>query len=345
MQQELAMRPGVLSRRRFLPTFAAALGLGMSVGCAGWPPRPAIRHRLGFLAAYPEPSTIGFPTPAQRALFDGLRQLGWVDGESLTVDFRYADFRDERLPGLAAEIVGQAPDVIVATTTTAALAVRDVTRTVPIVVPTMLDPIGSGLVESLAHPGGNVTGLSFVGPVLSGKRLELLKEAIPTVSEVAVLWNAGNPGSMRDFQGTQTAAAELSVRIRSVPLHNRDDFDGAFATLAGQRPDALLVLPENLTGIYGRLIVDFAASHRLPEMYGQRINVTDGGLMAYGPDAVDLYRRAASQVDKLFRGARAADLPVEQPTKFDFIVNLKRAQSLGLTLPQSVLRQATEVIQ
>jgi ABC-type uncharacterized transport system substrate-binding protein len=218
------MRVQVRSRRQFLHGFVAAAGLGILAGCSSLAPRvpqPEKIRRIGFLAAYPAPSPGGTLNPSVLALLDRLRELGWVEGQNLVVDYRFGEFRDEQLPGLAADLVRLGPDVIVATSTTVVLAARDITQTIPIVMPTMLDPVGSGLVESLARPGGNVTGLSFVGPVLSGKRLELFKEIIPTVSEVAVLWSANNVGSANDFQQTQAAAAQLSLRIRSVGLQTQ----------------------------------------------------------------------------------------------------------------------------
>jgi putative ABC transport system substrate-binding protein len=342
---------GRCRRRQLVRGLAAAAGLGILAGCgvlaprAPQPEQPEKIRRIGFLAAPPAPSPPGALLGNARTLLDGLRELGRVDGQNLVVDYRYAEFSDERFPRLAAELVALAPDVIVATTTTAALAARDVTQTVPVVMPNMLDPVGSGPVESLARPGGNVTGLSFYGPVLSGKRLELLKDTVPSVSEVAIFWAAGNVGSASDFRQTQADAASFNLQVRSVGIHSRDDFDGAFAALTSRRPDALLVLPENVTFFYRQLIIDFAASSRLPAMYPQASYVVDGGLMAYGPDSNDVWRRAATYVDKLFRGARAADLPVEQPTKFDFVVNLKTAQALGITIPKAILQQTTEIIQ
>lgn len=343
----LMTRASCLNRRRFLRHGLMLAGLSMLAGCSSLAPRapqPEKIRRMGFLAAYPAPAPTGTLNPSVLALLETLRTLGWVEGQNLVVDYRFGEFRDERLPGLATELVGLGPDVIVASSTTAALAARDITHTIPIVMPTMLDPVGSGLVESLAHPGGNVTGLSFVGTVLSGKRLELFKQMVPTISEVAVLWSANNVGSANDLRETQAAAARLSLRIRSVGLHGSSELDGAFAALASNRPDGLLVLPENLTYTYSQQFIDFAALSHLPAMYPQAFFAAAGGLMAYGPDNVDLYRRSAAYVDKLFRGASAADLPVEQPAKLDFVVNLKTAQALGLTVPQSVLEQATELI-
>lgn len=341
------MDTGFQSRRRFLQTGLVLTGLGLLAGCRGlpWPGAQTIRiRRIGYLASYPLPSPPSLHLNVV-AFLRGLRELGWIDGQNVAIDYRSAEFRDERLPELAAELVNVDVDVIVATATPGALAAKQVTATVPIVIPVMLDPVGSGLVESLAHPGGNVTGLSFYGPVLSGKRLQLLKEVMPAVARVAVLWNATNRASASDFRQTEVAAASLGIQVQSQELHSPDDFEGAFAAIGGQRPDALVVLPDNLTGFYRQRIVDFTAVTQLPGLYPQKIYAAAGGLMAYGPDSDEPFIRAAAYVDKIFKGAKPANLPVEQPTRLDFVINLKTAQALGITIPQSVLEQASEVIQ
>jgi ABC-type uncharacterized transport system substrate-binding protein len=339
-----------LGRRRFLQTGLVVTGLGFLIGCSELPGRvsPTAKiRRIGFLlyGAFLYPP--GAPGTNAAALLDGLRELGWTEGQDFVMEYRAAEFRDERLPGLATELVHLGVDVIVVSSTPVALAAKQVSATVPIVLPNMLDPVGSGLVESLARPGTNVTGLSFYGPVLSGKRLQLLKEVVPSAETVAVLWNANNPASAADFRQTQSAAAALNLQIRSHELRSADDFQGALAAIANQRPDALVVLPDNLTGFppIRQLTVDFAAAQHLPVIYPLRDFAAEGGLMAYGPNVNDSWRRAAAYVDKILKGARPADLPVEQPSKLDFVINLKTAQALGLTIPKSVLELATEVIQ
>jgi len=343
------MDTGRQSRRRFIRGSLGVAGLSLVLGCGRLPwqsPQEVRIRRIGFLAYTPLPTP-----PTQHAnvavLRSGLHELGWTDGESFTIEYRSAEFRDERLPALAAELVNLGVDVIVATSTPCALAAKQASATIPIVLPNMVDPIGSGLVESLARPGGNVTGLSFYGPVLSGKRLQLLKEVVPSLETVAVLWNANNPASAADFRQTQAAAAALNLQLQSHELRSPDDFEGAFAAIADQRPDGLIVLPDNLTGFRPNLerIVDFAAATQLPGLYPLGAFAARGGLMSYGPDVDDSWRRAAAYVDKTLKGAKPADLPVEQPTKLDFVINLKAAQALGLTIPKSVLELATEVIQ
>jgi putative ABC transport system substrate-binding protein len=341
------MDTGRQSRRRFLRVSLGVAGLSLVLGCGRlpWQPSQAVRiRRIGFLASFPIPLP---PTPGSgiRAFHDSLHELGWTEGENFTIEYRSAELRDEQLPELAAELVNLGVDVIVASSTPGALAAKQASSTVPIVMPNMLDPVGSGLVESLARPGTNVTGLSFYGPVLSGKRLQLLKEVIPSLLSVAVLWHANNPAAAADFRQTQAAAAALNLQIRSEEVRSPDDFRGAFAAIAEQRPDALVVLPDNLTATNSQLIVDFAVAERLPGMYPQGFFATQVGLMAYGPDVVDSYQRAAAYVDKILKGVKPADLPVEQPTKLDFVINLKTAHALGLAIPKSVLESTTQVIQ
>jgi putative ABC transport system substrate-binding protein len=249
------------------------------------------------------------------------------------------------LPALAAELVGLKVDVIVASSWPAAVAAKNATTTTPIVIVAAGDPVGTGLVQSLAHPGGNVTGLGDLSPELSAKRLELLKEAVPTLSHVAVLWNAGDGGMTLRMRAIQTASRTLAVTVRPLGVHSPEDFEVAFTALTEERPDALFVVSDPLVTGNRKRILDFTAKHRLPAMYEFRAWAADGGLMAYGPNFDGMFRRAAAFADKILKGARPADLPVEQPMQFELVVNLKTAKALGLKLPQSILIRADEVLQ
>ena len=294
--------------------------------------------RVGFLS----PGTaVSAPTEAFR---QGLRELGYVEGQNLTVEYRWGDGDAARLPALAAELVRLRVDVLVTTSNPAILAATQATRSIPIVFTASSDPVATGLVASLAHPGGNVTGLSLVTPELSGKRLQLLREALPQLTRVALLWDAGHVGMADRVRETETAARQLGVTLRVEWVQDPAGLDRAFAALAQARPDAFLTTVEPFTVRHRQRIVEFAAQHRLPAMYEEREFVDAGGLMAYGPSLAANYRRAATYVDKLLKGAKPADLPVEQPTKFELVLNLKTAKALGLTIPQSILLRADEVI-
>jgi putative ABC transport system substrate-binding protein len=276
---------------------------------------------------------------------DALRQLGWIEGKNVAIERRHADNRPERLNDLAAELVRLNVDVIVALGTLAPLAAKRATTVIPIVMANAGDPVGSGLVESLARPGGNVTGMSLMAPDLGGKRLELLKELLPRVSRVATLWNVANPYSARVFKEIQAAGQTLGVQIHSLEVRVPDDFAAAFEGLVAQHPDGLITVEDPLTVSSRKLIADFAARYRLPALYGLREFVEAGGLMSYGASLADLYRRTAGYVDKIFKGAKPADLPVQQPTKFELVINLKTAKALGVELSPMLLVRADEVIE
>ena len=265
------------------------------------------------------------------------------------IEYRDAEGKLERLPALAAELVALKVDVIfVGGGTRVALAAKQATRTIPIVFTAAGDPVESGLVTSLARPGGNVTGLSSLGPELVGKRLELLKQAVPGVNRVAVLWLPGALGERTDkdmLTGADVAARALGVRLQFVEARGPAEFDRAFSDMSSARAGALTVLPSNRFLREHRRLVDLAAKNRLPAVYPSREFVDAGGLMSYGANPADLYRRAATYVDKILKGAKPGDLPVEQPTKFELVINLKTAKALGLTIPQSLLRQADQVIE
>jgi putative ABC transport system substrate-binding protein len=330
----------VTTRREFIGTLAVGLFTAPRASDAQ---QGAKVPRIGWLQADLAPNP-----HIQEAFLQGLRDLGYVEGRNLVIEYRDAEGKPERLPALAAELVALKVDVIEAGGTPAALAAKEATRTLPIVFVGAADPVTSGLVTSLARPGGNVTGLSNLAPELVGKRLEQLKQAVPGVSRVAVLWQPGGQGerTRQDMlQGAEVAARALSVRLQLVETRGPDEFDRAFSDMTRARAGALTVLPSVLFFNERRRLVDLAAKNRLPAVYPWREGVDAGGLMAYGPNLADLYRRAATYVDKILKGAKPADLPVEQPTKFELIINLKTAKALGLTIPQSVLVRADQVIE
>ena len=279
------------------------------------------------------------------AFREGLRQLGYVEGHNLIIKYQWAEGQQERSAVLAAELVRLKPDVILTSGTLGTLAAKQATQSIPIVTAIVGDPVAAGLVSSLAKPGGNVTGLSTLAPELSGKRLELFKQAVPKLSRVVALLNPANPFTTIAWKATQPAADALGVKLQPVEARSPNDLDRAFATIKEARPNGLIVLPDRLLLAYRASIVQFMAKNRLPGMFPFREFVQEGGLMAYGPDYTDMFRRAATFVDKILKGAKPADLPIEQPTKFDLVINLKTAKALGLTIPQSVLLRADEVIQ
>lgn len=299
--------------------------------------------RIGWLAVNLAPNL-----HLLEAFRQGLRDLGYSEGRSVAIEYRDAEGNLERFPALAAELVALKVDVIVAPTTPAALAAKQVTRTLPIVFASAVDPVASGLVVSLARPGGNVTGLSALVPELVGKCLEQLKQAFPRVSRVAVLWQPGVFGGRTEedyLKAADVAGRALGVRLQFVEVRGPADFDKAFLDMTKARADALTVLSTTMFVNERRRLADLAAKNRLPAVYPAREFVDAAGLMAYGANLADLHRRAATYVDKILKGAKPADLPVEQPTKFELVINLKTAKALGLTIPQSVLWRADEVIQ
>jgi len=284
--------------------------------------------------------------PLLDAFRQGLRELGWVEGRNIVIDYRYAEGRFDRLPDLAAELVRLKVDIIVASPTPAAAAAKNATQTIPIVMIAVTDPVGLGLIASLARPGGNVTGLSYsVGPEIIGKQLELLKETVPKVRRVAILSNPANPSQPLSIRELKVAARSLGVQLQLLEAQGPNEFDGAFAAMATERVGALLVMSDSMLNSHRTRLADLAARSRLPAAYGLRENVEAGGLVSYGPSVRDLFRRSATYVDKILKGAKPADLPVERPTKFDLVINLKTVKALGLTIPQSLLGRADEVIQ
>jgi len=296
--------------------------------------------RIGILsygsAASPGPVTV---------LLQGLRDAGLAEGRNAVFEIRYSEGRTEPFPGFAAELVALRVDLLVAISTPAIVAAKKATTTIPIVMALASDPVGAKLVASLAHPGGNITGLSLLAPELTAKRLDLLTQTVSPLARVAVLWNLDNEGMALRFREAQAASRVLGVNIQSVGVRTPADFDDAFASIAKERPNALLVMADTVTMGQRKRTADFAASHRLPAIYEARDFVDVGGLMSYGIDFGDHFRRAASFVDRIVKGAKPADLPVEQPTKFELVINRNTAKALGLTIPQTLLLRADEVIE
>jgi putative tryptophan/tyrosine transport system substrate-binding protein len=303
-----------------------------STGAAKPPVKTA---RVGVLApGCPPPST------ALETFLQGLRDLGYVEGQNLEIDWRYAEGRAERFPELAAELAQRPVDLIVAVSTPAVLAAKQATQTIPVVMVYAADPVGTGLVASLARPGGNLTGVSDMATDLSAKRLELLKEAVPTLARLAVLWNAADPGMVLRFRELERAAQALGVTLHSREVRRPEEFERAFTAMTQERPDALFVVAEVLTLTHRCRIVDFATKHRLPTMSEFGVFAREGGLMAYGPPLTDTFQRGAYYVDKLLNGGKPAELPVEQPMNFELVLNPKTAEALGLSMPPSLLLQA-----
>ena len=301
--------------------------------------QPAKIPRIGYLTADP----LSAISANRDAFRQGLRELGYVEGKNIAVEYRYAEGRLDRLPGLAAELVGLKVDVIV-TVGPANRAAMKATSTIPIITTGSSDPVGDGLVSSLARPGGNITGLSLRFPELDGKRLELLREAFPKLARVAFLWGSGSERGNPALRDVETLAKELRLRLVSLEVRTLDDFENAFARAKSDGAQALIASPDPRINIQQRQILDFAAKNRLPAIYGTSEFVVAGGLMSYAPNYADLWRRTADYVDKILKGAKPADLAVEQPTKFEFLVNLKTAKQIDLTIPQKVLARADRVI-
>jgi ABC-type uncharacterized transport system substrate-binding protein len=273
-----------------------------------------------------------------------LRQLGYIEGKNVVFEVRSADGKPDRFPALADELVRLKVDVILATSGGEIRAAKNATRTIPVVFMTTGDPVAAGIVDSLARPGGNLTGFTVISALLAGKRLELLKETIPKLSRVAVLWNPQDPGPAQQWKESQIPARELSLQLHSMEVSNVDKYEDAFTEATKARSAALAVTLHTLANTNQKQIADLAARNRLPAIYPRGDYVESGGLMSYGADQVEPYRRAASMVDKILKGAKPADLPVEQPTKFELVINFKTAKALGLTIPPVVMMRAEKVI-
>ena len=328
--------------RRTVLQLATAVALLLVVATlAADAQQPSRVYRIGILQ--PGPKTL--PSPQIGGFREGLRDFGYVEGQNVLMEYRFAEDELDRLPGLAAELVTLKVDIIYATVTPAAQAAKNATQTIPIVFGASSDPVDYGLVASLARPGGNITGLSNIAPELSGKRLELLRQVVPGGSLIAVLWNSANPIIARQVRETEVAAEVLKTKLHIVPVRGPDDFDSAFRAVTMGRPTALVVLADVLTTGHRGRIAEFAAKHRLPAISEFKEFAAAGFLMAYGPSLPETGRRVASYVDKILKGAKPGDIPVEQPTKFELTINLKTARTLGLTISPSLRLQADHVIE
>jgi putative tryptophan/tyrosine transport system substrate-binding protein len=325
----------MMERRAFV---SGAVGL-LAAPVAVQAQQPAKVPRIGYLES-------GAPgTPLVEAFRQGLRDLGWIEGQNIAVEVRAAEGKYDRLPELAAELARLKVDVIFASSTPAALAAKHATTTIPIVIGRVADPVGSGLVTTLARPGGNITGWTHQGIELRVKYLDLLKEAVPEATRIGVLWNPGNPIHGPSLKSMEATAEALKVELHPVGARDPQEIESAFSVLVQKRVQALTVFQDGMFLAQGPLIIALAARSRVPTMYGLTDLARAGGLMGYGVNLPGMYRHAASFVDRILKGAKPADLPVEQPTKFEFVINLKTAKALGLTIPPSVLARADQVIE
>jgi putative ABC transport system substrate-binding protein len=335
----------VSKSRRKTPSKNHCLALGAMLLALCLPAeaqQPKKIPRIGYLS--PQSPAKGLQQARLIGFQQGLRQLGYVEGQNIIIEYRHAEGKLDRLPELAAELVRFEVDVIVTMGDASITAAKQATSTIPIVVGVSGDLVGAGHVVSHARPGGNVTGLTDTSPELSTKRLELLKEFVPKASRVAVLWNPTNAVMVLNFKETEIAAESLRLQIQSLEVRNSKDFVPAFSAIKKNRFGALLVFPDALLNFYEPRIVDFALKNRLPAIHAEQSFVDAGGLMSYGPSYPDMFRRAAYYVDKLLNGAKAGDLPIERPSKFELVINLNTAKQIGLTIPQSVLYRADRVI-
>jgi len=316
-------------------------------GAAVWP----LAARAQQMGKVPRIGYLGSSSPSLEPHFveafrQKLRELGHIEGENIAIEYRWAEGQDRRLPELATELVRLQPNVIVTAGTPGALAAMQATKTIPIVMASSGDPVGAGLVTSLARPGGHVTGFTIVGPQIEGKRLDLLKEAVPELSRVAVLWNPSYPASVSYFNTIENAGRTLRISLDPVAeVRRADELENAFFAIASARPRALLVVADRFLLAHRKRIVEFAVAKRLPGMFPYREYVEAGGLMSYAPSNIELFRGAATYVDKILKGAKPGDLPVQEPTKLELIVNLKTSKAIGLTVPESFLLRADELIE
>ena len=329
----------MMDRRRFLLTSLSALLIAPVAARA----QPAVRMpRVGVLYG----SNPSVANRCDEGFRQGLAELGYVEGKSILLEVRWADGNVDRARGLAAELIRLKVDLVFAPGTMVAQSVKRARGTMPIVIASAADPIGSGLIESFGHPGRNVTGLSMVaGPEIAGKYLELLRQAVPQVSRMAVVRNLGNPAIVPQVNAIEVAARELGVNIHLVPLRGGDDLDNAFKAMVSQGVGALVVIPDPVSQSLRFKIAELALKHRLPSMFGLTEEAEAGGMMAYGVDLRQHCRRVPIFIDKILKGAKPADLPVEQPTKFELLINLKTAKALGVTIPPSLLARADQVIE
>jgi putative ABC transport system substrate-binding protein len=327
-----------VDRRAFLGTLASGL---LAAPLAAEAQQAGRMWRIGYFAPGAQPPD-GLPPAALR---EALQALGYIEGKNITFISRWAEAKSDRMPRLAEEIVRSNVDLIVTFGSPPSEAAKAATSTVPIVMAAAGDAVGIGLVASLARPGGNVTGITDVAATLSAKRLELLKETLPTASRIAILWNADDRAMTLRYQEIERGANLLHVTVQALGVREPEDFDSAFAAMVRARPDALLLVADALTNLNRRRVLEFAAAHRIPAMYELDFLVRDGGLMSYGLKLDDTFRRAAFYVDRILKGAKPGDIPVEQPTRYYLFINLKTAKALGLTIPPSLLQRADQVIE
>jgi putative ABC transport system substrate-binding protein len=325
------------ARREFLISLGAALAWSFPARAQ----LPRRMYRIGFLGN----STAALEANLTKAFRQGLRDLGYEEGRNITIEYRWAEGKYERFPALIAELVALDLDVIVTAGTPAALAVKKAAISVPLVLAAIGDPVGVGVVPSLARPAGNITGLSAMATDLEGKRLQLLGEVVPGLSHVAVMWNPLNEFQEISIRQLNAAGEALKIKMQPVAVGVAEDLDAAFATLVKDKPQALIILADRIFLHNRARLMDFATQNRLPGVYAYRELVEAGGLMSFGPSYEDLHRRAATYVDKILKGAKPADLPIEQPTKFNLVINRRAAEALGLTIPGSILARADEVIE
>jgi ABC-type uncharacterized transport system substrate-binding protein len=327
-----------VNRRRFLLTSLAG-GFAAPLAAAAQQPKTIVR--IGFLSS----SSAERERPRLTAFQQTLRELGYLEGQNIVIEQRYAGGNFQQLPELAGELARIKVDIFVVVGAPASLAARKTTSVIPIVMVGVADPVGVGLVDSLARPGGNVTGLSDFNAGVVAKRLELLKEVVPSASRVAVLLNPTNPSNPLQLKLTQAAAETLGVRLFPLEAKSAEEIDRAFAAMRTERAEAVIVIGDPMFGTHRRRLIDLSAKRGLPAIYSTREYVIDGGLVSYGTNLDDLHRRAPYFVDQILKGAKPADLPVEQPTRFELVINLKAAKQIGLTIPQSLLLRADQVIE
>jgi putative ABC transport system substrate-binding protein len=326
----------VITRRKLIFAFGAS---ALAVPLATLAQQPPKIRRVGIF----QPGAP--PEPLMEAIREGLRELGYIEGRNIAYEIRWAEGKLDRLDGLAAELVAAKVDLITTFSTPLAIAARRATSTIPIVFTGVGDPVGAGVVPSLAHPGGNATGLSTLATELSAKRLEILHEIVPGASRLAMLWNDTNPSMTLRARETQEAASKLGLTIQSLGVHDLVEFEAAFTAIRSSRSSALLTLADPFTRAHRQRIVEFAANSRLAAIYELREFVESGGLISYGPSLVAMQRRSAIYIDKILKGAKPGDLPVEQPTVFELIINMKTANALGIKIPNSILVRADRVIE
>jgi putative ABC transport system substrate-binding protein len=330
-----------IQNQKWVGILAIILSLVAWVGMAE-AQQPKKIPRIGFLS--PQSPSDPRIQRFREAFRQDLRELGWVEGKNIVIEYRWAEGKTERLADLAAQLLSLKVDVIVAATTPAIQAAKQATGTIPIVMAVAVDPVATGFVASIARPGGNITGLSMMATDLVGNQMQLLKELLPKISRVALLWNPTNPSNAPQFRQAQDEARAFGLRLQSLEARDPSEIDSAFAAMTRERAGAVIVLADTMFVDHRTRIADLSAKSRLPAVYGLTDHAEAGGLMVYGANVADMYRRAATYVDKILKGAKTADLPVEQPTKFEFVINLKAAKQIGLMIPQSVLFRADRVI-